>query len=283
MGSQSFFHKVACGLLVCKNDPYSTIIEANDAFYSMVGYTKREMLSLYKNRFSELVVDSLDEILKKVDSAVQDRNVLDYEYKIRCKSNKIIWIHDIATYDPEENVFHVVIMDITYKEKQLERVTKAAAKDKITGLLNREALEKRIVENINNNKGKSQTMFLIDLDNFKAVNDLNGHQVGDEVLAYMGRRLRRMFSDDYIVGRLGGDEFMMLLTGIQSDEDINRLAKGLVSVLKLEVKGICVSSSVGIVFDKQGSCDFKRLYELSDKALYKAKHLDKDKYEIEIV
>jgi two-component system sensor histidine kinase EvgS len=125
-----FFEKIGCGALICKNDEYSTILEANSEFYKMIGYTKEEMKTLYQNRFSELVVDDLSEILEKVNQAVDSKKRLDYEYRIKNKDNKIMWIHDVAVYDEEENVFYVVIMDITYREENLERIYNILEKDK---------------------------------------------------------------------------------------------------------------------------------------------------------
>ena len=106
---QSFIQNVACAMLICKNDKDSTVVEANEAFYQLVGYTRQEMKILFEDRFADLVLDNVQKILLKVNTAVQKEKVLDYEYRIRHKNGNIIWIHDIATYDRNTNCFNVVI------------------------------------------------------------------------------------------------------------------------------------------------------------------------------
>ncbi|WP_051202172.1 hybrid sensor histidine kinase/response regulator [Ferrimonas senticii] len=131
----SFFEHSDCALLICANDPYSTIIEANEAFYAMVGYSPEEMLTQHQNRFANLVIDDLGEILRKVGNSVSANNTLDYEYRIRKKSGEVMWIHDIATFDPSQNRFSVVIMDITYRQNALEAIQKTAHGDALSSWL----------------------------------------------------------------------------------------------------------------------------------------------------
>ncbi len=282
MIDKSFFQKVGVGLLICKNDQYSTIIEANDAFYTLIGYTKEEMMDLYQNKFSELVVDDLTEILSKVSESVDNKQILDYEYRIKNKLGEIIWIHDVATYDLEYDVFNVVIMDITYKEKALERAAKEANIDKFTGLLNRVTLEKRIIKKIKKNEGEiPQVIFLVDLDNFKLVNDTQGHQTGDKVITHVGKRLSNIFSqEEYVVGRLGGDEFMIFFKGQVSKEHIVQLAERIINELAVDCGDIVVSASIGIFFDQMGRHHFDELYSFADTTLYEVKNSQKGQYKI---
>lgn len=284
MNYNSFFNKVACGLLVCKNDPYSTIIEANDAFYNMVGYTRKEMKEIHNNQFTGLVLNDLSEIMEKVMKASVDKKVLDLEYRIRHKSGKVIWIHDMAIYDLETNTFNVAIMDITYKEKILKSISKAAEVDKMTGLLNRNTLENKIKTIIGENlERKSQTMFLIDLDNFKSLNDLRGHQEGDKLLTQIGLRLKKEFRSNDIIGRLGGDEFMIFIKDLKNREMVSRIAEKIRKTLEIEVYGIGISASIGICMDIGGKLSFDELYSLSDRMLYRVKGNKGDHYKIEMI
>lgn len=114
----SVVNNFACGIAICKNDPWSTIVEANDAFFAITGYTRLEMREHFNDRFASIVVDDVDEILKKIlDVTVRDDNVIDYEYRIQKKDGEIAYIHDLAIYDKENDIFQVVIMDITDKKK----------------------------------------------------------------------------------------------------------------------------------------------------------------------
>ncbi|MHA4989036.1 sensor domain-containing diguanylate cyclase [Cetobacterium somerae] len=272
-----FFEKISCGALICKNDKYSTILKANSAFYKMVGYTKDEMKRIHKNRFSELVVDDLTEILEKVNQAVGAEKKLDYEYRIKNKDNKIMWIHDVATYDEENDLFHVIIMDITYREKELNKVRKNLERDLLSNLLNRAALEKKVKSTIAKKVTGLQSLILIDLDNFKCINDSMGHQKGDEVITFIGMKLKEIFDKDGIVGRLGGDEFVVYLENV-SKVDLEVYLERMIVELEMTIEKIKIKSTIGVAYDKKGKCNFKELYKLADLALYALKKTNKGSY-----
>lgn len=126
-----FFYDNHCPMLICKNDKYSTIIEANNAFYCLVGYSRNEMERIYNNHFSSLVIDDVSKILDKVKLTIKCNNVLNYEFRIKNKLGKTIWIHDIATYDSKTDTFFVTIMDITYRQNQLELIEKRVNYDNL--------------------------------------------------------------------------------------------------------------------------------------------------------
>ncbi|MGL5621590.1 sensor domain-containing diguanylate cyclase [uncultured Cetobacterium sp.] len=274
----SFFEKISCGALICKNDPYSTIIEANNAFYNLIGYTKEEMSEVFDNKFSALVIDDLNEILKKVSNAVKTKNVLDYEFRIRNKKGDILWIHDIATYNPEDDLFYVVIMDVTYREKILKNISKFSEIDSLSQLLNRGALEKKIKKKISNKKIESQAMFLIDLDNFKQLNDTKGHQVGDEIIKIVGEKLKLIFGKEFILGRLGGDEFLVYLENPSSENILHHYAEKILNNLKFNSDNVVVEASIGAIYDTTKKFSFEELYNLSDINLYETKNTQKGKY-----
>ncbi|WP_438525186.1 sensor domain-containing diguanylate cyclase [Cetobacterium sp.] len=274
----SFFEKISCGALICKNDPYSTIIEANNAFYNLIGYTKEEMSEIFDNKFSALVIDDLNEILKKVSNAVKTKNVLDYEFRIRNKKGDILWIHDIATYNPEDDLFYVVIMDVTYREKILKNISKFSEIDSLSQLLNRGALEKKIKKKISNKKIESQAMFLIDLDNFKQLNDTKGHQVGDEIIKIVGEKLKLIFGKEFILGRLGGDEFLVYLENPSSENILHHYAEKILNNLKFNSDNVVVEASIGAIYDTTKKFSFEELYNLSDINLYETKNTQKGKY-----
>ncbi|MGL4627870.1 MAG: sensor domain-containing diguanylate cyclase [Cetobacterium sp.] len=278
MQNMSFFEKISCGALICKNDPYSTIIEANNAFYNLIGYTKEEMSEIFDNKFSALVIDDLNEILKKVSNAVKTKNVLDYEFRIRNKKGDILWIHDIATYNPEDDLFYVVIMDVTYREKILKNISKFSEIDSLSQLLNRGALEKKIKKKISNKKIESQAMFLIDLDNFKQLNDTKGHQVGDEIIKIVGEKLKLIFGKEFILGRLGGDEFLVYLENPSSENILHHYAEKILNNLKFNSDNVVVEASIGAIYDTTKKFSFEELYNLSDINLYETKNTQKGKY-----
>lgn len=277
MNNMDFFEKINCGALICKNDKYSTIIKANKWFYTMIGYTEDEMKAIHKNRFSELVVDDLTEILKKVKEAINTKNQLDYEFRIKTKNNQILYIHDIATYDKEHDIFNVVIMDISYRENNLLKIYNTLEKDIVSNLLNRSALERQIKKRISRKIDYSQAMLIIDLDNFKSINDSMGHQKGDEVISYIGIKLRSIFNNNEIIGRLGGDEFVVYLENIQKKE-LEILLKKVIKELEFNVEKIKIGCSIGVAYDEYSLHNFQGLYKIADFALYLIKNDQKGRY-----
>lgn len=162
-----------------------------------------------------------------------------------------------------------------------EEMKEIASRDALTGVLNRYALEREINERLRT-MGESEccALFIVDLDNFKAVNDTLGHQAGDQVIIKAARLLSGMFRATDIVGRLGGDEFIIFLSGNLTEEMVR--SKGQVICDQLQyVMGVSsqvvVTASVGIHLSVGGK-SFEYLYHSADLALYKAKKSGKQSY-----
>jgi len=277
----SFFDKISCASLICKNDPFSTVLVANKAFYDLIGYSAEEFQLQLDNQFSQLVVDNLDDILIKVSEATRNRKVLDYEYRIKHKNGDIIWIHDIATYHADEDVFYVVIMDISYRERQLKRATKTSEIDFLSHVLNRRGLERKIKVAMHDARSSSQGLILLDLDNFKQVNDRFGHQAGDEIITGVGMVLKDLFAERGIAGRLGGDEFMVYVNGLSCQAELAEIISTISSRIHFTFDDIHVGSSIGAIYEERATLGFEALYARADTALYQVKNDQKGQFAIE--
>lgn len=158
---------------------------------------------------------------------------------------------------------------------------RSAVLDPLTGLLNRAALAQRVAEleeQVATGGERTGVAILVgDLDNFKAVNDTHGHSTGDEVLrdaAYAIRNGLRAFD---LVYRFGGEEFLVLLPGVDS-EDARTIAERLRrAVAATSRPGIAVSISIGGCTSESGDFRFARMYEAADSALYAAKQAGRDR------
>lgn len=162
-------------------------------------------------------------------------------------------------------------------EKSLKRIGSA---DQLTGLLNKISFERSVQEYmITREKDQDAVLFIIDFDNFKSVNDKHGHLVGDEILKKFGAILKKNFRVNDILGRVGGDEFMVMMTGKVPLEIIETRAKKIQLELNVARAGDAgdFSCSIGIAFDNIGS-NFNALYKLCDDALYEAKARGKAQY-----
>ena len=122
---------------------------------------------------------------------------------------------------------------------------------------------------------------MLDIDNFKALNDTIGHQVGDEFLIQLASRLKDAFRDSDVIGRIGGDEFFIFLRNIPEVKQIEKRAGDVLSIVTSLAKGylkVDLSGSVGIsLYPKQGET-LENLYAKADAALYIAKNLGKNRY-----
>ena len=165
----------------------------------------------------------------------------------------------------------------TEKEKQLED---KADTDLLTGLNNKLATERKIKEYMLQNPQSQSMMFLLDIDNFKKINDTMGHAFGDEVLRSLGQQIGVIFRASDIIGRIGGDEFMIFLKGISDEESIRKEAKKVETFFKGFQAGEYVkyaaTASIGVAIFPQEGSDFETLYKAADQGLYKAKKRGKN-------
>ena len=163
---------------------------------------------------------------------------------------------------------------------ELSRARTEAERDKLTGLYNRRGMEKR-VEIFLKQETPAGTFVLFDLDNFKRVNDSEGHPEGDRVLERFAACLRECFRKDDSLGRLGGDEFAALISGPVPDERLEEIfcavMYGVREKLRTYYKKYGVSVSIGAVPIDGKVRTYKGLYKCADTALYIAKYLGKDR------
>ena len=169
------------------------------------------------------------------------------------------------------------------KLKELELEVKAEI-DLLTGVYNRGAIEKLVIQTLENeqkeNTGKIHAFMELDLDNFKAVNDNLGHAYGDLVLSEVVDKLKNMFKGRDIVGRYGGDEFIVFMHDIEDARNAGIIAMKLCNMIEKSypcIHGdIVVTASIGIVICEDPHAEYHELFEKADKALYVTKNNEKN-------
>lgn len=158
-----------------------------------------------------------------------------------------------------------------------------AQADPMTGLLNRESFETEIRRALaNGNESEICFFMMLDIDNFKNVNDTYGHAVGDDVIIACAQAIGSNFRENDLVARMGGDEFAIFCKGIKSNQDIERRAAGICeSVREIRVEGgMAITVSIGVAVTEAGRVKYREFYINADSALYEAKESGKDRYVI---
>ena len=178
----------------------------------------------------------------------------------------------------------VLAINITIKFKELERHKELEGKaetDLLTGLTNKVSTERKISDYMREHPHEQGVLFLLDVDNFKKINDTKGHAFGDEVLQTLGHKLRAEFRVSDIVGRTGGDEFMIFLKDMKGPEGIRKEASRVEDLFHDfragEYVKYSVTASIGAAVFPDDAADFPALYKAADAALYRVKQNGKNK------
>jgi diguanylate cyclase (GGDEF)-like protein/PAS domain S-box-containing protein len=178
-----------------------------------------------------------------------------------------------------------VLRDVTERKEAEKLLMRLALHDTLTGLPNRASFEQRIESALARcrRSGKPLALILLDLDNFKPVNDTLGHEVGDRLLVAVADRLTGTLRESDLLARLGGDEFTIVAEDLKGAEDAVAIAAKTIALLSdpLDVSGhtIRVSMSIGIALYREGDTP-QTLMRRADQALYDAKGAGRARYRL---
>ncbi len=182
----------------------------------------------------------------------------------------------------DENHNATFVIGRAYDVQEQKQFEENAQIDLLTGCYNKITAENLVGKKILENKEACHALFIVDIDNFKAVNDNLGHFFGDEVLKEVSHNLKKSFRAQDIIARIGGDEFVVFFDNISSKETLKIKAQLIVDAFNRTYSGsdkeYKISGSVGIACYPNNALTYKDLYKAADKALYQAKMQGKDQY-----
>lgn len=229
-------------------------------------------------QMSPLAFDTQDEIQMLAESfnIVRDKMIESQRLNEEMKQT-------MARLKSEEEHKKKFVQMLYEEKREKETITNAAQHDGLTGLYNRKTFDEFVNDFVLKRPGnKGGALFLIDMDNFKVVNDSLGHLKGDEALKMLAGAMRIVFNGGYL-GRYGGDEFIAFMIGCTTDSDMERYASELCHKMRhrMEENGVSVQLSVSIgVASTIGVSETSQLYMKADKALYHSKENGRNQYTI---
>lgn len=211
------------------------------------------------------------------------RNRLSFKYQ-RCLTNDTRhWIHNEVRFLTDADSGHMCVMltakNIDEQKVEEEKLILSAKMDKMTMLLNRETTMEMIQKTFETEPDKLHALFMLDVDNFKKLNDTMGHQEGDVFLINLAAEIRNCFVDGDVVGRIGGDEFFALMRDVADVETAQAKAEELlegVNKAASKYPDIPISGSIGVGLYPTNGRTIGMLYAQADKALYQAKRKGKN-------
>lgn len=226
--------------------------------------------------FQILNLRSLDSLRKHFNKETNFRDVIISSNGSH--GSKWLSLSGKPLYDEENKFlgFRGVASDITEKKHTEERIAYLAHNDALTGLVNRENFSIAMQNLLNDPQGNKQwSVFYLDLDGFKAVNDTHGHAIGDKLLGEIARTLIKVVSEKDVVARLGGDEFAILCKSAGTAQSVSTLAETILTALcksfVVDDINLDIGVSIGITLRHRDGSDAHTLMNNADLALYRAK------------
>jgi len=275
------------GIMITALD--GSIIEVNDAFTEITGYSRDEALG-QNPRLLKSGRQSPEHYAQMWRDLAQ-RGVWVGENWNRRKNGEIYaQTQKVSTVrDEQGKALHYVSLfsDITAAKNHEQQLEHIARYDSLTKLPNRALLGERLAQALvqTQRRGQHLAVVFIDLDGFKAVNDTHGHEAGDHLLITLAERMKGALRDGDILARLGGDEFVAVLIDLADVDDsapmLNRLLAAAAQPVHLGQARLQVSASLGVTFYPQvQELEPDQLMRQADQAMYQAKQSGKNRFHV---
>lgn len=259
-------------------------IRSNDAYLEEFELKRDQMINKSpKEVFGEEIGERFSNYYK---NCIDRKKVDVFEDVLVVNGNKKIFLTKLTPVLNEEDGIFVVGSreDITKRKEMESKLDRMANYDKLTNIPNVRLFFKSFRYIIKESKKMNEkfAVLFIDLDCFKKINDIYGHETGDKVLVYTARRISRCLRSSDIIGRIGGDEFAAIIRDIHDKKEVEEIVKDIQDSLRKDIlidDNICnIDSSIGITMFPVDGDNMKVLMRNSDKAMYKVKNKGKGGY-----
>lgn len=272
------------------------IVNVNKEFENVTGYSKQEITGQPASFLFEKqeLTGLYDEIMSCL---VKKGHWYGEFWNNRKTGERFLQFMNLAKIEhPYDEQFHYMGMfsDITLERQYHERLQRVAHYDTLTDLPNRLLFNDRLRQAIAHVKRSNieLAVLFIDLDGFKEINDNYGHQIGDQMLVHVAQQMEDLVREEDTIGRIGGDEFVVLLDSLKSKKGAVEVARKLIKTISKPSKVkqssgsenfcyVSVKASIGIAyFDKEFAADGELLIRQADLAMYQAKQAGKNRFQV---
>ena len=266
------FQEATEGIII--EDKDRNIIHVNASMARILGTTPDNLLGKHSNYLSNMIPLSIQE---KIYEAMTTKGYWQGEVNITPSNQKEIysWLTLDAIFDEKGELNNIVIMmtDISEIHHSRKKMAYLASYDTLTNLPNRSLLFKQLEQSIISMKKKEEhgMLLFIDIDYFKEFNDRYGHQVGDKVLQTVAEKIASICRDEDILGRLSGDEFLLISENVNNKEAIDRIIEKIQNIFKKPHKidnlSLHISVSIGVALYPENGNTPEALINAADQAM----------------
>ncbi|MEO9655419.1 diguanylate cyclase domain-containing protein [Marinomonas sp.] len=261
---------------VCVVDRQGRFVFVSAAFEKMFGYRPDEIIG--KPMVNLVYPKDVDKTLNKVSSIIDGETMPRFENRWVRKDGQVVDVLWSARWSEKHQVRIAVAHDITERKQMEKKLLYAAGHDALTDLPNRTLILDRLQSALSlaEREQSSLAVMFIDIDGFKEINDQQGHGIGDKLLQGIAKRLKKSVRKSDTVGRLGGDEFLLVFNKTHNAKNVQSIAEKLRAVIAkpFEIDGLSlqVFASIGVASYPEHGNHPLDLVQYSDQAMYLAKN-----------
>ena len=269
-------------------DMVQDTIRFSDTWEKLFGYQAPDNSGNWSRRWMDfLYPDDIPLLTDCIDNLKKGSHYEMTEVRMATARGRYLWCRFRATAirDTRGNLEKIsgIIVNIDAEKREAQALQSQAEQDSLTKLLNKDAARKQAEAYfLRYSSSTGGALLIIDLDDFKQINDRNGHLFGDSVLVKVAQEIRKLFRGQDIVARIGGDEFLVVMRGVTDRDLLEQRCRQLLGILgdAFQSYGVILSCSIGIALAPQHGQSYYELFQHADQALYWSKAKGKNGYTV---